>query len=269
MKLDGKVAFITGAASGIGAATARLFAAEGATVIGADLSADKIKESLSGVARSKGIALDVSDSAAVNAAFDEVEREHGRLDVLINAAGINAPTKAANDQLVEANVKAFEAGKRGEAFHPDFLSDTTDEDFARVIAVNLTGPFYCLRAAVPLMRRSGGGSIVNISSVAALIGAPMPLYYPASKAGVLGMTRAAAGELAPHNIRVNAIAPGSVDTPLLNAQPPEIVAQLVAMQPIARAATPDELARTLLFLACDDGAYYTGQTLSPSGGLHM
>ncbi|MFB8267527.1 SDR family NAD(P)-dependent oxidoreductase [Streptomyces sp. NPDC055955] len=269
MKLQGKIAFVTGAASGIGAATARLFAAEGATVIGADLFADKVKDGLKGVDGAHGIALDVSDSAAVNAAFAAVEREHGRLDVLVNAAGINAPTKKANDRLVEINVEAFEAAGRGEAYHPDFLSETTDEDFAKVLSVNLVGPFYCLRAAAPLMRRSGGGSIVNIASVAALVGAPMPLYYPASKAGVLGLTRAAAGELAPHNIRVNAVAPGAVDTPLLNAQPPEIVAGIVSMQPIKRPATPDELARTLLFLASDDGAYYTGQTISPSGGLYM
>ena len=119
------------------------------------------------------------------------------------------------------------------------------------------------------MKKAGGGSVVNISSVAALVGVPMPLYYPASKAAVLGMTRSAAGELAPYNIRVNAVAPGAVDTPLLSAQPPEIMEKIIAMQPIPRAAHPSEIAQTLLFLASEDGAYYTGQTLCPSGGIYM
>lgn len=269
MKLDGKIAFVTGAGSGIGAATARLFAAQGATVIGADISEVNVKEVFAGIDNGEGIAMDVSDSASVKDAFAAVESRYGALHVLVNAAGINAPTREENQRLVDINVKMFEAGKRGEVYHPDFLSGVTDEHFDRVLAVNLKGPFYTIRESVPLIKRSGGGSIVNIASVAALVGTPMPLYYPASKAGVLGLTRAAAGELAPHNIRVNAVAPGAVDTPLLHAQPDEIVDSIASIQPISSLATPEDLAATMLFLASDDSKYYTGQTLSPSGGLYM
>lgn len=268
-KLDGRIAFITGAGSGIGAATARLFAEEGATVIGADISEQNVKEVFVGIGRGRAVQLDVSDSAAVKDVFAQVRRDHGRLDVLVNAAGINAPSREENQRLVDINVEVFEAGKRGDVLHPDFLSGVTDEHFDRVLAVNLKGPFYTIREAAPLIVESGGGSIVNISSVAALVGTPMPAYYPASKAGVLGLTRAIAGELAHHNIRVNAVAPGAVDTPLLRAQPDEIVDTIAQVQPISALATPHDLAATMLFLACDDSKFYTGQTLSPSGGLHM
>lgn len=268
-RLEGMVAFITGAASGIGLATARTFAAEGATVIAADLSAEALKREHAQQGSVRTVTLDVADSAAVNKAFAEIEASLGRLDIVINAAGINAPSRAANDKLVQSNVRSFEAARNGEEFHPDFLSDITDEDFRRVLDVNLFGPFYVIRAAAPLLKRTGGGAIVNVSSSAALLGVPMPLYYPASKAGVLGMTRGAAAELAPFNIRVNAIAPGAVDTPLFRQQPEEITNMLIGMQPIKRPATPEEIAQTLLFLSSDAGAYYTGQTLSPSGGLYM
>ncbi|WP_202743802.1 SDR family NAD(P)-dependent oxidoreductase [Acinetobacter calcoaceticus] len=269
MLLQGRIAFITGAASGIASATAKLFANQGAIVIGADLNLDKLKESLSGIPNSIAIQLDVSDSQSVKNAFEIVKQKFGKLDILVNAAGINAPTKEANDRLVEATVKAFEAAEKGEKFIANYIENITDNEFKRVIEVNLNGSFYCLREATPLLKKNQGGTIINISSVAALTGPAMPLYYPASKAAVIGMTKSAARELAPFNIRVNAVAPGAVDTPLLNELPPNIVEKLIAMQPIQRAATPDELAQTLLFLVSDAGSYYTGQTISPSGGLFM
>ena len=268
-KLHGKVAFITGAASGIGLSTARTFASEGAIVVAADLSAEGLEREHSTAENIHIAALDVSNSAAVNALFADIEARHGRLDIVINAAGVNAPSRAANEKLVDTNLKSLRAAQSGEEFHPDFLSDITDDDFRRVMDVNLFGPFYIIRAAAPLLKRTGGGAIVNVSSSAALLGVPMPLYYPASKAGVLGMTRSAAAELAPFNIRVNAIAPGAVDTPLFRQQPEEMTGMLIGMQPIKRPATPEEIAQSLLFLSSDAGAYYTGQTLSPSGGLYM
>jgi NAD(P)-dependent dehydrogenase (short-subunit alcohol dehydrogenase family) len=268
MKLQGKVAFITGAASGIGAATARLFAEEGAIVIGADVSGDRIRDAMSRIDHGTGIAVDVSDSAAVRAAFEQLDREHGRLDILVNAAGVDAPTPEAAQRLMDTNMAALAAVQRGEAPSFDFVEDTSDEDFRRVMEINLFSQFYCLRAAAPLLKRAGG-SVVNISSAAALVGVAMPLYYPASKAGVLGLTRAAAAELAPYNIRVNAIAPGSVDTPLMQRYPDEFIGFLTAMQPIKRLATAEELARTILFLAGDEGGFYTGQTFEPNGGMHM
>lgn len=270
MSFKDKVVVLTGAASGIGKATVQLLVEQGAQVAALDLKGEQLKEAFGHDERVLCIPTDVSDSDAVRKAFQAVDEKFGRLDVIVNAAGINAPTREANQKMVDANVAALDAMKSGRAPVFDFLADTSDADFRRVMEVNLFSQFYCIREGVPLMRRSGGGSIVNISSVAALIGVAMPLYYPASKAAVLGLTRAAAAELAPYNIRVNAIAPGSVDTPLMHEQPPEVVQFLVSMQPIKRLAQPEELAQSILFLASDThSGFITGQTLSPNGGMHM
>jgi 3-oxoacyl-[acyl-carrier protein] reductase len=251
MLLEGKVALVTGGGSGIGQATVRRFVDEGATVFAVDVNEAGLAETAEGLERVTTLVGDVSDSGAVNAAFDRVKDAHDRLDVLVNAAGI--------------------AGPKGEAANPGahFLTDITDDDFDQVISVNLTGTFYCLRAAVPLMRAAGGGSVINIASVSALVGYPLNIYYPASKAGVLGITRAAAGGLAKDRIRVNAVCPGAIDTPMLRAIPEPIRQEVIDLAPINRAASPHELAGTILFLASDDGSFYTGQTLSPNGGMWM
>lgn len=268
MKLQGKIAFITGAASGMGLATATLFAAEGATVYGADISAEALERNFtSRVPGGRAIPLDVSDPDSVREAFAAVEREQGHLDILINAAGVNTPTKDSSERLNATNLKAFHARQNGEAFHPQFLTEVTDAEFDRVLKINLYGPFYTTRAAVPLLKQAGGGAIVNFSSAAAVTPVAMPAYYPASKAGVLGLTRTTAAELAPFNIRVNSLAPGAVDTPLFRQADEEMIQTLIAMQPIPRAATPEEIAQSVLFLSCDDSAYYTGHMFSPSGGL--
>ncbi len=252
-------------------ATVRRFAAEGATVVAADLDAEGLAETVEGLASATAVIVDVADSAQVGDAFKQVEHDHGRLDVLVNAAGIGDPSAAVNEQTNASGVRVLEAAARGEVLERkwDLIERTTDEDFARVVRVNLMGTFYCLRSAVPLLTRSGGGSVVNISSVAALVGNPMPLYYPASKAAILGLTRAAAGELAERNIRVNAAAPGAVDTPLFNARPQIVVDMLIKLAPLERAASPEELAGTILFLAGEESAFFTGQTLSPNGGMWM
>ncbi|GAA3510187.1 SDR family NAD(P)-dependent oxidoreductase [Georgenia daeguensis] len=269
MRFENKVVFVTGAASGMGLAAAEAFAAEGAVVYGADISADRLAESFAAVPRSVPVPLDISDGAAVRAAFERVDAEQGRLDVLVNAAGVNAPNKAALDQLNEQNYEGFVAMKEGRQHRPEFLEHISDEDFDRVVRINLHGPFFTTRSAAPLMKRTGGGAIINFSSAAALMGVAMPAYYPASKAGVLGLTRETAIELAPFNIRVNALAPGAVDTPLFRQSDDEFIDFLVGLQPIRRTATPAEVAQTVLFLASDEGSYYTGQTISPSGGLVM
>lgn len=270
MNAQQKVALVTGAASRIGHATVRALADTGITVHALDRDAARLADGFDSLAQVHTHAVDVSDSAAVNAALAEVEARSGRLDILVNAAGINAPTAEANQAMVDANIRMLDGLKQGKPPANTFIEDTSDEDFLRVMQVNLFSQFYCIRAAAPLMKRTGGGSIVNISSAAALVGVQMPLYYPASKAGVLGLTRAAAAELAPHNIRVNAVCPGAVDTPLMHQQPREVVDFLISMQPIRRMATPDELAQTILFLTDDArSGFYTGQTISPNGGLHM
>lgn len=270
MALEAKVALVTGGASGIGRAVARQLAEAGAVVYALDLNEASLASAFGDTPGVTTLAVDVSDSTTVNAAFAEVDAAHGRLDILVNGAGINAPTAEANQVLIDANLRTLEAVRAGTRPRFSFIEETSDEDFLKVMQVNLFSQFYCIRAASPLMKRAGGGSIVNISSAAALVGVPMPPYYPASKAGVLGLTRSAAAELAPYNIRVNAICPGAVDTPLMHQQPKEVVDFLVAMQPIQRMADPAELARTILFFADDErSGYYTGQTISPNGGLHM
>lgn len=269
MQFQDKVVLVTGAASGMGLATAAAFAAQGAIVYGADISADNLEREFTSLPRVVAVPLDIADSAAVRDAFDRIGDEQGRLDVLVNAAGVNTPTKAAGAALNEENYKGFVAAKEGRQHNPEFLESISDEDFDRVLKINLYGPFYTIRAAVPLLKKAGGGAIVNFSSSAALMAVAMPAYYPASKAGLLGLTREVATELAPFNIRVNALAPGAVDTPLFRQTDPEFNEFLISMQPIKRAATPEEIARTVLFLAGDEGGYYTGQTFSPSGGLVM
>ncbi|MER6560578.1 SDR family NAD(P)-dependent oxidoreductase [Streptomyces sp. NPDC001027] len=243
-RLAGKVALVTGAASGIGLATVRRFAGEGARIVAMDLDADRTAEAVSGYDGVVPVGADIRDSAQVDAAYERVLAEFGRLDVAVNAAGISG---------TQADI-----------------CDLTDEDFADVVAVNLTGTFYSVRAAVRAMRRSrpAGGSVINVSSVGALANFPLPAMYPASKAGVLGMTRAVAALVAADGIRVNAVAPGATDTPML-PQDEEVRRAVVDLGVLRRAASSEEIAHTILFLATEESAFYTGQTLSPNGGYVM
>ncbi|WP_217238029.1 SDR family NAD(P)-dependent oxidoreductase [Streptomyces sp. AC555_RSS877] len=243
-RLRGKAALVTGAASGIGLATVRRFVAEGARVVAVDLDAGRTAEAVAGCDGVVPVGADIRDSGQVDAAYERALAEFGRLDVAVNAAGISG---------AQADI-----------------CDLTDEDFADVIAVNLAGTFYSVRAAVRLMRRNSpsGGCVVNVSSVGALANFPLPAMYPASKAGVLGMTRAVAALVATDGIRVNAVAPGATDTGML-PQDQQLRRAVVELGVLRRAASPEEIAHTILFLAGDESAFYTGQTLSPNGGYVM
>lgn len=263
-RLAGKIAVVTGAGSGMGLATVRAYLEEGAEVYALDLSADNLGRELGGLRQVRTIALDISDSAAVGAAFERVGQEQGRLDILVNAAGVNTPNRRATEWLDAKNHAMLETGAA-----PEFLGEIPDEDFDRVMKINVNGTFYAMRAAVPLLKAAGGGAIINFASVAGLVALPMPAYYPASKAAVVGMTRSVAGELAPFGIRVNALAPAGINTALLTQSGDEHVQALLSLQPLKRLAEPEEIARTLVFLGSDDGAHYTGQVLSPSGGAHL
>jgi NAD(P)-dependent dehydrogenase (short-subunit alcohol dehydrogenase family) len=271
MRLDGKAAVVVGGGSGIGAATVRLFAQEGARVVVADRDLDAATEVADGLQGVHAAALDVTESSQVNEVIGRAERTFGRLDILVNSAGVMTVTQGAFDRMHDAMVRVIDAERRGEhlSHRYGFMEAITDEEWAGVLQINLTGTFYCVRAAVAPMTRAGGGSIVNVSSVSALMGDPMPAYYPASKAGVLGLTRVAAGELAERNIRVNAVAPGATDTPLFRSNPAPLREALVRLAPLARAADPVEIAASILYLASDESAYVTGQTISPNGGMWM
>ena len=272
MKLKDKVALVTGAGSGIGRAIATLFSQEGAHVVVNDLSEQSARETVEvlGAAGSgaRAIRADVADSAQVKAMFAEIEREFGSLDVLVNNAGIAGTSAADRDKLRErADTRIMELmSGQGIRTHLDVTQEMTDEDWHRMIAVHLNGTFFCTREALRLMSRRDQGAIINMSSVAAWGIEAVP-HYSAAKAGILGFTRAVAREVASRKIRVNAICPGYIDTPMTQPMSDLMRKAVVARTPLGRYALPNEVAQTALFLASDDSSFFTGQWLSPNGGL--
>ena len=252
LQLDGKVALITGAGSGIGEAIARRFAAQGARVIIADLAveaASRVAEDLSGQgARAEILPLDVSDEAQVQAAFAHVAQA-GRLDILVNNAGVS---------------------------HVGNLLETSLDDWERVLRVNARGTFLCAREGVRVMTNQApqGGVIVNMASVAAQIAVDRRLPYSASKGAVLAMTRSIAIDFVGQGIRCNAVCPGTVQTPFVEGylarsfpgHEDEVRQTLHARQPIGRMGHPEEIANAVLYLASDEAAFVTGSALVIDGG---
>jgi 3-oxoacyl-[acyl-carrier protein] reductase len=242
--LHGKVVIVTGAAAGIGHATAMRFALEGCRVAAWDVApCEHCPPDWF------GIQVDVSDSAAVDAAAKAVAERFGRIDVLVNNAGI-----LRDGQLVKWRDGAL-AGRM------------TDEDFDRVIGVNLKGVFHCTRAVVPYMIRGGGGVILNASSVVALYGNFGQTNYIASKAGVIGMTKVWARELGRYRIRVNAVAPGLVETNILKDMPEKVLEEMKRRTPLGRLGRPEEIAEAYVWLASDSASFVTGAVLSVDGGI--
>jgi NAD(P)-dependent dehydrogenase (short-subunit alcohol dehydrogenase family) len=248
MLLDGKVAIITGAASlrGIGRATARLFAEHGARVALLDLNGEGAHAAATELGpQHRGYACDVTRQEQVTAVFAVVDAELGTPSVLVNNAGISSPLR---------------------------LEQVTQADYDAVMDVNLRGSFLCAQAVAPLMRACGGGSIVCMSSVSAIRGGGIfgASVYSAAKAGVLGLARALARELAADHIRVNAVAPGLVDTDIFGGQLSDARrAEIVAAIPLGRIAQPLDVARACLFLASDLASYITGEVLDVNGGSHI
>lgn len=276
MKLKGRVALITGAGSGIGRAIATLFAEEGARIIANDVNEKSARETVDSLgaasAGARAIQADVADSAQVKAMFGEVEREFGTLDVLVNNAGIGSAgmPPAQRDKLRERSDKRIMelvSGQRVQT-HWDITQEMTDEAWHRMIAVHLNGTFFCTREALRMMSRRDQGAIINMSSVAAWGLESVP-HYSAAKAGILGFTRAVAREVGSRNIRVNAICPGFIDTPMTRPISDLTRKATVSRTPLGRFAQPDEVAQTALFLASDDSSFFTGQWLSPNGGLFI
>jgi NAD(P)-dependent dehydrogenase (short-subunit alcohol dehydrogenase family) len=239
-----KVALVTGAARGIGLATGRRFLAEGWRVALLDIEADLLTGAVAGLAApdaTLALHCDVSDAAAVSRAVDAVAKRFGRLDALVNNAGVAV-------------------------FAP--LLDTSDADWNRILAVNLTGPFLCTKAAAPLMREHGGGAIVNITSISAVRASTLRSAYGTSKAGLAHLTKQLAVELASLGIRVNAVAPGPVDTAMAKAvHTAEIRADYHDAIPLNRYGLEEELAEAIFFLGCERSSYITGQILAVDGGF--
>lgn len=274
MKLEEKVALITGAGSGIGRAIALLFAEEGACVAVNDLRREVARQTVEALGSRAGqgfaIPADVSDSGQVRTMFAEIEQRFGQLDILVNNAGIAIPPEqhAAYNRKAEAYIAERARGGPIQT-HFDVTVELTDEEWHRMLGVHLNGTFFCTREALKLMSRRNRGVIINISSVAALRGGATVPHYSAAKGGILSFTRAVAQEVASRNIRVNAICPGWIDTPMTEGASPLLRAAFTSMIPMARYGRPREVATTALFLASDDSSYFTGQWLSPGGGLFI
>jgi len=272
VRLEGQVALVTGAGSGIGRAIARRFAEEGARVVVNDIRPETAASTAAEIGRdARPVVADVADSAQVRAMFAEVERTLGGVDVLVNNAGVgeveeeDAERRETLGAKMQARVSEMLAGTI--ETHWDVTQSLSDEAWARMLAVHLNGTFYCTRAALALMSRVNRGAIVNLSSVAGLMGLEVAPHYGAAKAGILGFTRSVAREVASRGIRVNAICPGWIDTPILDPLPPMVRMLAQRQTPLGRLGTPDEVASAALFLASDEASFITGQWLSPNGGL--
>lgn len=236
MRLKDKICIVTGAAQGIGAATCARLADEGATVIGCDRRAELVHE------RFERHAVDVTDRVAVDMMVAAVLERHGRIDVLVNNAGITRDAR-----LVRMTLEQFDA----------------------VIDVNLRGVFHCAQAVAPHMIERGRGVILNASSVVGIHGNYGQTNYAASKFGVIGFTKTWSRELGPKGIRVNAVAPGFVDTPILSTIPDKVLQQMKEQVPLGRLARPEEIAAVYAFLASDDASYVNGAVIEVAGGMTL
>ncbi len=250
MRLANKVCVITGAGSGIGQATARLFAREGAKFVVADIAADSVRRTADGIGQDGGesrpVQVDVTQSHQVQRMLRETIGAYGQIDVLINNAGFG-----------------FAAS----------VEETSEEDWDRLMAVNLKGVFLGCKYVVPLMRRQHAGVIINTASVAAVVGVRERAAYCASKGAVAALTKAMAIDHVSDGIRINCIAPGTVETPYFSGifaqspDPEKMRKEIEARQVMNRMGTPEEIAQGMLFLASDDSSFVTGTTLFVDGGM--
>jgi 3-oxoacyl-[acyl-carrier protein] reductase len=243
-RLAGKVSIITGAGQGIGLATALKFAQEGAVVIAADVRQAQVDAAVAQCqtlgATAMGLVVDVTQRTMVDDMVQRVLQAHGRIDVLVNNAGITQDAR---------------------------LQKMTLEQFDRVIDVNLRGVFHCAQAVADAMVAQGSGVILNASSVVGVYGNFGQTNYAASKFGVIGFTKTWSRELGPKGVRVNAVAPGFVQTPILKSMPDKVIASMADRVPLKRLGEPEEIANVYAFLASDEASYVNGAVLEVSGGM--
>ncbi len=245
-RLHGKVSIITGAAQGIGLATALKFAREGAIVIVCDIKQAAVDEAVAQCraagARAEGFVVDVTSREMVDAVAARVKEQFGRIDVLVNNAGITQDAR---------------------------LQKMTMEQFDRVIDVNLRGVFHCAQAVADTMAAQGSGVILNASSVVGIYGNFGQTNYAATKFGVIGFTKTWSRELGPKGVRVNAVAPGFISTPILSTVPEKVIGEMESRVPLRRLGQPEEIANTYAFLASDEASYINGAVIEVSGGMSV
>ena len=241
-RLKDKIAIITGAAKGIGFATAQRFAQEGAKVMIADLNPAAVEAAVAQIPGAEPHITNVTDRASIQAVIDQIMLKYGHIDILVNNAGITQDAR---------------------------LVKMTEAQFDSVIDVNLKGVFNCTQLVVPHMLEAGSGAIVNASSVVGLYGNFGQTNYSATKFGVIGFTKTWARELGPKGIRVNAVCPGFISTEMVKAMPENILQDIEKRSWLGRLGTPEEMANVYLFLASDEASYINGVALEASGGISL
>ena len=270
-RLDGKVALVTGGASGIGRATCLSFAQEGATIVCNDLrveNAQQVVDECGQQGQGLAVKADVSKSRQVTTMFTKVAKKFSRLDILVNNAGIGLdnPTVRArfNTVLAKQQAEIAKTGKIKTAL--EATQNMTDAEWRRMLSVHLDGTFYCSREALKMMEQQKSGKIISIASICGMTGCAGAPHYSAAKAGILGFTRAVAREAIVSGVQVNAIAPGYIDTPMTETLNDNVRQAIAMATPAGQFGSPQDVANLAVYLASEESNFVVGQAMSPNGG---